>query len=225
MIVDLHLHLSIVAFGVEPPSFSLQEAGQEETGKNQRCTCYQHVGPHPHFWLCFSCFFWRIQQYETMQKVGSTCNLRGTVFVLTNNKGTQTYTYLASLKLPNWWESYAWRESLTRTSIVRWRKKHLSSKTSLQITNILDRGPDSTKNLNFPKVIFFKKRRFPSPKLDPPDPNGHIPCIQMAQGPDSQRRWRASFETWYSREFLPCRFVDFFDFWPEKKKQPYIFYL
>ena len=114
-------------------------------------------------------------------------------------------------------------ESLTRTSVVRWRKKHLSSKTSLQITNILDRGPDSTKNLISQKVIFFKKRRFPSPKLDPPDPNGHIPCIQMAQGPDSQRRWRASFETWY-KWILPCRFVDFFDFLARKKKNSPIYF-
>ena len=157
-----------------------------------------------------------------MQKVGSTCNLRGTVFVLTNNKGTQTYTYLASLKLPNWWESYAWRESLTRTSIVCWRKKHLSSKTSLQITNILDRGPDSTKNLISQKVIFFKKRRFPSPKLDPPLPNGHIPCIQMAQGPDSQRRWRAASKRGTS-EFFPVNSLIFLIFGPKKKNSPIYF--
>lgn len=151
-----------------------------------------------------------------MQKVGSTCNLRGTVFVLTNNKGTQTYTYLASLKLPNWWESYAWRESLTRTSIVRWRKKHLSSKTSLQITNILDRGPDSTKNL-ISQRHFFQKTAFSKSKTWPPRPKR-----SHSMHPNGTRSWQpealtCSFETWY-KWILPCRFVDFFDFLARKKK-------
>lgn len=82
--------------------------------------------------------------------------------------------------------------------------------------------PGFNEKSHFPKVIFFKKRRFPSPKLDPPLPTVTFHAskwhkVLTARGVDVQASKRGT------SEFFPVDSLIFLIFGPKKKNSPIYF--